>query len=302
VMFNIPSSVFKKGYPRVAQATPFTCHFPSRYFTTSSDVSVRANVNDTLPLLEREHFLRVRKILEIDERNKISLEEYYKICDQQGVGRQQAFQLIKSLSDTGTVLYYPQAASPYLQDLVFLKPHEFNVFISKAMDHLVPESAKRQLEAIRSDIENLKAQLKPLHEQRNTLERKAHRHANFVIFSGLGYCVLQFVAIGRLTWWELSWDVMEPVTYMLTFGTAIIGYTFFVMTGSEYTYEGLKRTLQIRKLRKLEIKTKFDTQKYTQLIQELHDKEQNFESLAKEFPQWVLGTSKPQSQAPKNGA
>jgi len=30
--------------------------------------------------------------------------------------------------------------------------------------------------------------------------------------------------VARLTWWELSWDIMEPVTYMLTFTTAIGGY------------------------------------------------------------------------------
>jgi hypothetical protein len=29
--------------------------------------------------------------------------------------------------------------------------------------------------------------------------------------------------VARLTWWELSWDIMEPVTYMLTFTTGIGG-------------------------------------------------------------------------------
>ncbi len=29
--------------------------------------------------------------------------------------------------------------------------------------------------------------------------------------------------VARLTWWELSWDIMEPVTYMITFGTCVGG-------------------------------------------------------------------------------
>jgi len=34
--------------------------------------------------------------------------------------------------------------------------------------------------------------------------------------------------IARLTWWELSWDIMEPVTYMITYTTGWIGLYFFI--------------------------------------------------------------------------
>lgn len=42
-------------------------------------------------------------------------------------------------------------------------------------------------------------------------------------------CVRDFQAglVARLTWWELSWDIMEPVTYMLTFTTGIGGIDIF---------------------------------------------------------------------------
>ena len=47
---------------------------------------------------------------------------------------------------------------------------------------------------------------------------------------GLGLMSLQFGVLARLTWWEYSWDIMEPVTYFVTYGTAIAGYAYFVMT------------------------------------------------------------------------
>lgn len=40
----------------------------------------------------------------------------------------------------------------------------------------------------------------------------------------------QFGVLARLTWWEYSWDIMEPVTYFITYGTAMAMYAYFVLT------------------------------------------------------------------------
>ena len=34
----------------------------------------------------------------------------------------------------------------------------------------------------------------------------------------------------RLTWWEYSWDVMEPVTYFATYAAVMGMYAYFVIT------------------------------------------------------------------------
>jgi len=281
LLFTLPLSATKRGILSTLPGFSFT----TRCFSTTAGAGVDAK--DALPLLEREHFIRVRTQLEKDARKKITLNEYHKICEQEGLGKEQASRLCKSLSDSGVILHFPQSSNHLLQNVVFLKPQEINALLSRVVDQLSPESTKHLLATTKVDIEALKAELKPFQEQRTLLERKAHRHANTIIFFGLGYCVLQFLAIGRLTWWELSWDVMEPVTYMLTFGTALIGYTFFVATGSEYTYEGLKKTLQHRKLDKLIKKTHFDEVKFSQLSQELQKKEFNYKKLSAEPPQLI---------------
>lgn len=41
---------------------------------------------------------------------------------------------------------------------------------------------------------------------------------------------IQFGVLARLTWWEYSWDIMEPVTYFVTYGTTIAMYAYFVLT------------------------------------------------------------------------
>lgn len=47
---------------------------------------------------------------------------------------------------------------------------------------------------------------------------------------GLGLMGVQFGVLARLTWWEYSWDIMEPVTYFVTYGTAMAAYAYFVLT------------------------------------------------------------------------
>lgn len=41
---------------------------------------------------------------------------------------------------------------------------------------------------------------------------------------------LQFGLFARLTWWEYSWDIMEPVTYFATYGTAAAMFAYYVLT------------------------------------------------------------------------
>ena len=41
---------------------------------------------------------------------------------------------------------------------------------------------------------------------------------------------LQFGVLARLTWWEYSWDIMEPVTYFVTYGTTMAMFAYYVCT------------------------------------------------------------------------
>ena len=56
---------------------------------------------------------------------------------------------------------------------------------------------------------------------------------------------VQFGVLARLTWWEYSWDIMEPVTYFVTYGTAIIAYSYFVLTKQEYLYNDVGMYISI---------------------------------------------------------
>lgn len=65
---------------------------------------------------------------------------------------------------------------------------------------------------------------------REELSKKAERRSTWLMWGGVAYMATQFGVLARLTWWEYSWDIMEPVTYFITYGTAIAMYAYFVLT------------------------------------------------------------------------
>ena len=65
---------------------------------------------------------------------------------------------------------------------------------------------------------------------REELERKAEKRTRQLSWVGLALMGAQFGFMARLTWWEYSWDVMEPVTYFVGYATAIAMFAYYVIT------------------------------------------------------------------------
>ena len=62
------------------------------------------------------------------------------------------------------------------------------------------------------------------------LEKKAEKRTRYLSWIGLALMGTQFGFMARLTWWEYSWDVMEPVTYFVGYATAIAMFAYYVIT------------------------------------------------------------------------
>ena len=59
-------------------------------------------------------------------------------------------------------------------------------------------------------MEALRAELAPLERQREDAMLAAEKRTNTLTWVGLGMMSVQFGILARLTWWEYSWDIMEP--------------------------------------------------------------------------------------------
>eukprot|EP00088_Acartia_fossae_P012847 TRINITY_DN16646_c0_g1_i1.p1 TRINITY_DN16646_c0_g1~~TRINITY_DN16646_c0_g1_i1.p1 ORF type:complete len:349 (-),score=50.16 TRINITY_DN16646_c0_g1_i1:579-1625(-) len=117
------------------------------------------------------------------------------------------------------------------------------------------------------ELETLKDELKPLEAQKQELEEWAEKRTAAFTWIGLGLMSVQFGVLARLTWWEYSWDIMEPVTYFVTYGTAIGAYSYFVLTKQEYIFNDVAKRSWLLSFHKKADKHKWDIERYNQLKQ-----------------------------------
>ena len=56
-------------------------------------------------------------------------------------------------------------------------------------------------------------------------------------YSVFGALVMQWAVLFRLTYWELSWDVMEPVGFFTGGLTSVASFAWFLKTRQDFTFE-----------------------------------------------------------------
>ncbi|KAJ3157752.1 hypothetical protein HDU89_000130 [Geranomyces variabilis] len=118
---------------------------------------------------------------------------------------------------------------------------------------------------LKKELENVEREIAPLAATKRALDEKAHRSSVRMAWIGLAALCSQFGLMARLTWWEYSWDVMEPISYFLGAGTGILGYMFYVLTSKEYTYETLAQVTVTKHQARGYKRAKFDFPTYLEL-------------------------------------
>ncbi|KNA09618.1 hypothetical protein SOVF_152080 [Spinacia oleracea] len=178
----------------------------------------------------------------------IGYSELLKTCESMGVVRSvdEAAAFAKVLDDAGVVLLF--------RDKVYLHPDKVVELVRSSVPlALTPEDDPRR------------AELQRLQERKEEIDRQAHRQVRLILWSGLGVAVMQVGLFFRLTFWEFSWDVMEPIAFFTTATGLVIGYGYFMITSKDPTYQDLMKTLFLSRQRKLFKKYQFDVDRFKEL-------------------------------------
>ncbi|XP_077156746.1 calcium uniporter regulatory subunit MCUb, mitochondrial [Paroedura picta] len=101
--------------------------------------------------------------------------------------------------------------------------------------HLEDHQTRKERELLQK-MELLKEQLLPLEQIKARLTAEADAKSSRLLWIGLALMSTQGGALAWLTWWVYSWDIMEPVTYFITYGSAMAFYAYFVLTKQDYIY------------------------------------------------------------------
>lgn len=62
------------------------------------------------------------------------------------------------------------------------------------------------------------------------IEARSEAKTSGLLWAGLALLSVQGGALAWLTWWVYSWDIMEPVTYFITFANSMVFFAYFIVT------------------------------------------------------------------------
>lgn len=144
--------------------------------------------------------------------------------------------------------------------------------------HLEEYHLNKEQELIQR-IEALKEELLPLEQIRLDIIAKSEARSKVLIWTGLAVLSTQGGALGYLTWWVYSWDIMEPVTYFLTYGNVIAFYAYYLLTNLDYVYPDARDRQFLNFFYKRAKKQHFDVDKYNWLRNELAETEESLRRL-----------------------
>ncbi|KAK8619156.1 hypothetical protein V6N13_133123 [Hibiscus sabdariffa] len=179
-------------------------------------------------------------------KNWVPYSDFIRICGESCSDPEQGSESAKLLDESGTVIV--------LGDVVVLRPEE----VTKAVGGLIP------LRCPDSNDRRMK-QWVELEKQKSEIDAKADSLVRRELGLGLAYLVVQTVWFMRLTFWDLSWDVMEPICFYVTSMYFMAAYAFFLRTNKEPTFEGFYQTRFTTKQKRLIKAHKFDMAKYDKL-------------------------------------
>eukprot|EP00268_Persea_americana_P053057 TRINITY_DN5984_c0_g1_i3.p1 TRINITY_DN5984_c0_g1~~TRINITY_DN5984_c0_g1_i3.p1 ORF type:complete len:355 (+),score=46.32 TRINITY_DN5984_c0_g1_i3:310-1374(+) len=182
-------------------------------------------------------------------KSSVSYREFVEIVSGRvGSDPDEVTNLVRKLDESGVVIV--------LGNVVFLRPEQ----VVKAIESAIPLSLDQQ-----NENDPRRQELEEMEEEKSSIDEKAEASVRRELLGGLGFLVLQTAGFMRLTFWELSWDVMEPICFYVTSIYFVAAYTFFLRTSKEPSFEGYFESRFSAKQKRLMKVNKFDVQRFNEL-------------------------------------
>ncbi|KAL7587658.1 hypothetical protein Lser_V15G39270 [Lactuca serriola] len=208
----------------------------------------RASIEEANKLMKLVDVEALKSKLGAGGNEVVRYSELLQACESLGLAKsaEEAKMLAKVYDDAGVIFIF--------RDKAYLHPHKVMDMVRKAVPlALLPEN------------DPSKEELKTLQAKQEEIDVLAHKQVRRILWAGLGVSLAHISLFFRLTFWEFSWDVMEPITFFCGSSGLIIGYAYFLVTSRDPTYQDFMKRLFLSRQRKLIKKHNFDVQRFMEL-------------------------------------
>ncbi|KFV15950.1 Mitochondrial calcium uniporter regulatory subunit MCUb, partial [Pterocles gutturalis] len=144
--------------------------------------------------------------------------------------------------------------------------------------HLENHQIRKERELLQK-LDHLKEELLPLEQMKARITDSADAKTSRLLWVGLALMSTQGGALAWLTWWVYSWDIMEPVTYFITYGSAMAFYAYFVVTKQDYIYPAAKDRQFLHYFYRKSKTHHFNVERYNKLKEDLAEAEESLRRL-----------------------
>ncbi|CAD5170605.1 unnamed protein product [Musa acuminata subsp. malaccensis] len=174
--------------------------------------------------------------------------DFVRICCEASNG-EQGLEIARSLDKSGIVIV--------LGNVVFLRPEE----VAKAIENMIPSSLSHH------HYDQCREELRKMEETKAEIDQRAANQVRKELQCGLGFMLAGTAALMRVTFWELSWDVMEPICFYLTSVYFMARYAFFLRSYKEPSFKGYFASRFAAKQKRLMESQNFDLSRFNELSQ-----------------------------------
>ena len=120
-----------------------------------------------------------------------------------------------------------------------------------------------------AELVSLEADLAAQEAEVTAAAERARWRSNVVVGSGLALMCTQLVVFMRLTYVELSWDVMEPISYFVGVFNAILVYIYFMVYKRDFSFNDWTSRMQTSYTKSAVSKKGIDWERYKKIARKL---------------------------------
>ena len=190
--------------------------------------------------------------------HSVSLSEFRQLMADRGVrGDEAQDETLATLQKAGVIIK--------IDDVVYTNPGQ----LTRDVLAVLPRVPSYVYGVSDAELVSLEADLAAQEAEVTAAAERARWRSNVVVGSGLALMCTQLVVFMRLTYVELSWDVMEPISYFVGVFNAILVYIYFMVYKRDFSFNDWTSRMQTSYTKSAVSKKGIDWERYKKIARKL---------------------------------